>query len=109
LRLGNDDHCLEAHRGTHQRQPDPGVAGGAFDDGAAGFQKPLFHRILDDVERGAVLDRLAGVHEFRLAQDGAAGFLGRLAQLDEGRVPDGVGKVLANGHGGPFVNCVSQV
>ena len=53
-----------------------------------GLQLPALHRILDDAERGAVLDRLAGVHELGLAEDRAAGFLRGPLELDEGRAAD---------------------
>ena len=61
LGFGNDDHRLEPHRGPDQRQTNPGVARRAFDNGAAGAQKPLGHRIADHEQGRAVLDRLAGV------------------------------------------------
>ena len=40
---------------------------------AAGPQRALLDRVLDDEESGAVLDRLARIHEFGLAEDIAAG------------------------------------
>ena len=39
LGVGDDDDGAKAHRRADQRQPDPGVAGGALDDGAAGPQR----------------------------------------------------------------------
>ena len=41
-----------------------------------GLQRAALHGILDDEQRGPVLDGLAGVHELGLAEDGAAGFFG---------------------------------
>ena len=75
LALGfrDDDDGAEAHGVADQRKADAGIAGGAFDDDAARPQFALFDRILNDEQRGAVLDRLAGIHEFGLAEDRAAG------------------------------------
>ena len=90
LALGfrNDDHRAETHRIADQRKPDAGVAGGAFDDHAAGLQLALFHRVLDDEQGGAILDRLAGIHELGLAENGAAGRRGHALELDQRRVAD---------------------
>ncbi len=79
LRARDDDDGFVAARRRHKRQADTGVAGGAFDDHASGFQQAAFFRILDDIERGAVFHRAARIQEFRLAVYVAAGFLGRLA------------------------------
>ena len=79
-------------------QPDAGVAGGALDDGAAGLQRAARERIADDEQRGAVLDRLAGIHELGLAENGAAGQFRRLAELDQRRVADGGDNVLLDIH-----------
>ena len=49
---------------------------------------PLSIASRDDAERRAVLDRMAGVHEFGLAEDGAAGFLRRAPKLDQRRIAD---------------------
>jgi len=58
------------------REPDPCVAGGAFDDRPARAQLPPFFGILHDIQRGAVFDAAAGVLEFGFAEDLAAGFVG---------------------------------
>ena len=44
-----------------------------------GRKRAARDRVLDDEQRGAVLDRLAGIEEFRLAQNFAAGRLGGAA------------------------------
>ena len=72
-------------------EADAGVAGGALDNRAARSQPAARHRLGDDAERGAVFDRGAGVHELGFAEDGAAGFLGGAAKLDERRAADGGG------------------
>ena len=53
-----------------------GIAGGAFDDSAAGFQKPALFGIADYVEGCAVFDAAAGILEFGFAEDCGAGLLG---------------------------------
>ena len=88
LGLGNHDHRAVAEGVADQRKPDAGVAGGAFDDGPAGFQHAPPLGIAHDVERGAVLDRAAGVQELALAEDLAAGRLGRAVETDQRRVSD---------------------
>jgi hypothetical protein len=58
-------------------------------DDAAGLQQALVNRIVDDERRGAVLDRLAGIDELGLAEDGTSCRLGRTLELDQRRVADG--------------------
>ena len=78
-------------RVADNREADPGVSGGAFDDGAAGLEQTAFAmRVLDDEERGAVLDRLAGIHELGFAEDFAAGALRGPFQADQRRIADRV-------------------
>ena len=79
LGIGDDDDGLEAQRIGHHRQADAGIAGRAFDDGAAGPERAARDGVPDDEQGGAVLDRLAGIEEFRLAQNFAAGLLRRRA------------------------------
>src|SRR4029078_519232 len=90
LALGDrdDDDLLEAHGIANDGEADAGVAGGSFDNGAAWPQLTLGNRVLDDEQGGAVLDRLAGIHEYVVAENGASGKLGGLLQLDQGRVAD---------------------
>ena len=89
LRLRDHDHGLEAHRVRDEREPDTGVSGGAFHDGAAGPERAARDGVFHDEQRRAVFHRLAWVQEFRLAQDFAAGVVRRAAQPDERRVADG--------------------
>src|SRR6202040_2835342 len=88
LRVGNDDHGLVAQGIGDERETDSGVARRTFDDQSARPQAPARDRVVDDGERRAVLYRSAGVHELRLAQNGAAGQFRRLAQFDERGCPD---------------------
>src|SRR5690606_32967653 len=95
---GHYDGALVAERLGDHSQADAGVARGALDDPPAGLQEPLPLGVADDVERGPVLDRLAGVHELGLAEDFASGRFAGVAQTDERSVPDGVEHAGANGH-----------
>src|SRR5262249_43735017 len=83
---------------AHEGKADAGVAGGSLDDHAAGPQPAAFHRILDDEQRRPILDRLAGIHEFGFAKNGAAGLLRCALELDEGGVADRLGDSVANLH-----------
>jgi hypothetical protein len=82
----SSDHGPETKRVRHQRQPDSGIAGGSFDNRAAGFQDAPRHRIPDNIEGGPVLDRLAGIEEFGLAENVAACELGCALKADQRRV-----------------------
>src|SRR5438045_11383 len=73
LRLRDDDQRAIAARVADDREADAGVAGGAFDDQAAGLEEPALLRVEDDVQPGAVLHRAAGIQELGLAEDLAAG------------------------------------
>ena len=79
-------------------KPDAGIARGALDDHAAGPQLALFHRVLDDEQGGAILDRLAGIHEFGLAQNGATRRRGDAFELDQGSVADRLDDSVAELH-----------
>ena len=99
LRLGDDDDGAEAQRVADHGEADAGIAGRAFHHRAAGPQRAALDRVLDDVERGPVLHRLAGVHELGLAEDGAAGLLGGALELDEGRAADRGGHAVGERQG----------
>ena len=85
LALGFGDHndCGIAKRLSDHSEPNACVTRGAFDNGSAGPQRAALFGVADDVEGGAILDRLGRVHELCLAQDGAAGFLRRPLQFDQ--------------------------
>src|ERR1700752_4098023 len=99
LGLRDDDDGAIAAGVADQSEADAGIAGRSLDDDAAGAQQALLLGILDDGERGAVLDRAAGVEELSLAQDPAAGRLGGGLQLDQRRAADAVDETMANIHG----------
>ncbi len=98
LRLGHDNDGAVAACVADQREADAGIAGGAFDDDAAWLQQAALLGVLDDVERGAILDRTAGVEELGLAKDRAASRLGGAAQLDQGGIADCADKTVADVH-----------
>ena len=99
LGVRDDDDAAKAERIADQRQPDAGIAGGAFDDDAAGLERPALDRVLDDEQRGAVLDRLAGIHELGLSQNRAAGGRRGALELDQRRVADRFDDTVADLHG----------
>ena len=55
-----------------------------------GFSAPDALGGAHDPERGAILHRLAGIEELRLAENLAAGLLGSAPEADERRVSDDV-------------------
>jgi hypothetical protein len=87
LGFGNDDHRLVAERAGDHRQSDSGVAGSSLDDRAAGTQQALSLGVADDLQRCAVLDRLAGIEELGLAENGAAGGFRRRPERMRGVLP----------------------
>ena len=96
LRVGNDDQRAIAARVGDQRQPDAGVAGGAFDHDAAAVDLAARLRLQDHLARRAIFDRAARIHEFGFAEDGAAGRRRRPLQLDQRRVADGFDDTVAD-------------
>src|SRR5439155_3106554 len=101
LRLGQHDDGAVAARIADQRQADAGIAGRALDDDAAGLQQAAFLGVLDDVERGAILDRAPRVQELGLAEDHAPRDLRGAAQLDQRRVAERADKPVADIHDSP--------
>src|SRR5690606_26579922 len=93
----DDDGTIAAGAGDDGKA-DAGIAGGALDHEAAGFQLAALFRFEDHLAAGAILHRLAGIHELGLAEDGAASDLGRAAQPDQRRVADSVDDVVTNMH-----------
>ena len=74
----------------------------AFDHEPAGLELAALLRLEDHLPAGAVFHRLARVHEFGLAENGAAGRLRGALELDQRRVADGFDDVCTYlRHGGP--------
>jgi hypothetical protein len=74
-------------------RPMPVLPAVPFHDGPAGAQRALRDGVADDEKRRAVLHRLAGIHELRLAEDVTPRGVADLVEPDQRRVPDGGGKV----------------
>src|SRR6185312_3131223 len=83
-----DEDGLVALRLGHQGQPDAGVARRRLHDGAAGPQFPGLLRLLDHLQRDAVLDGPSGVQVLEFHQDGGPDALGDLRELHQGGVAD---------------------
>ena len=85
----HDDNAI-AQRAAHHGQADPGIAGRAFHDRAARFQRAILFRGAYDAQCGTVLDRSARIEKLCLAEDFTPGLLGRLFEADQGGVADEV-------------------
>ena len=64
----------------------------------AGRERSPRDRVANDIERGPVLHRAAGIHEFRLAENAAARRFRRRAQFDQRSLADGVDHIGGYGH-----------
>jgi hypothetical protein len=84
---------------SFDRESDAGVARCRFHHKAAGPEIAAFLGFENHPFAGAIFHRLARVHEFGLAQNGAAGFLGCALELDERRMADRFDDVVVNFHG----------
>ena len=73
-------------------------ASGAFYHETASAQFAALLRLQDHLPRRAVLHRLAGVHKFGFAENGAAGCVGGAPEFDQGRVADDVDDVFVYLH-----------
>ena len=100
LRFRNQDQPAIAARAGHDCEPDAGIAGGRFHHESAGSEVATFLGFEDHPFAGAIFYGLAGIHEFGLAQNGAAGQFGGVPKLDQGGVADGVDDAVANLHNG---------
>ena len=103
----HDQRPVTARAGDH-RKTDAGIAGGRFHHEPAGLEVAALLGFQDHPFAGAVLDRLAGIHEFGLAENGAAGRLGSVLELDERRVADRFDDVVVEGHVLEIAGCLPQ-
>ena len=103
LRFRHHDDRAIPERAADDRQADAGVAGRPLHDGAARPQRAGSFRIPDDPQRGPILDRPAGIHEFAFPVDVAPRALGWPLQPDEGRLADKAGDVVRYPWHEPFL------
>ena len=92
-----EDAAVSLHRGP-ERDAHAGVAARVLDDGRAGLDPPFALRLVEDVQRHAILDGAAGVHEFALGIDRRVLGTDELVQPDEGRLADRLQDVVEDGH-----------
>ena len=98
LRFRDQDQRAVTARAGDDGETDTGIARGRFHHEPAGLEVAALLGLQDHPLARAVLDRLAGIHEFGLAENGAAGQLGCALELDEGRVADRFDNVFVEGH-----------
>ena len=100
LTLGfrNDDQGPVTARIGDYRKTDPGVTGSPFHHQAGALQVTPLLGFEDHLLAGTILHRLSGIHELGLAENGAAGRLRSLLQLDEWRVADRFDDVMVDVH-----------
>src|SRR6185369_16120362 len=104
LLVGRGEDALVAFHDRSDGEAHAGIAGGAFDDRAAGFEQTGFLRVLDHLHRHAILDRVARIEslDFRqhrgvdeAARDPVDAHHRRVADC----VEDGVAYLLVDGRG----------
>jgi hypothetical protein len=83
---------------AHMREADARVAGGSLDHGAAGLEDPAPLGVQHDPLGGAILHRAAGIHEFRFAENFAAGLFAHAAQPNQGSIADNIRKSVTDTH-----------
>ena len=75
LRIRDHDDGTKAERISDKREANAGIPCSALNNEAAWLQFAARDRILDDGEAGAIFHRAAGIEEFGLAENRAAGHL----------------------------------
>jgi hypothetical protein len=100
LGLGDHDDGAIAAGARHDRKSDPGIARGRLDHQATRLQRAALLGLQDHPFAGAILHRLARIHEFGLAENGAAGQFGCALQFDQRRVADRLDDVFVECHVG---------
>ncbi len=100
LLVGRREDALVALDDGRDREAHAGVAGGAFDDRAAGLQLAGLLGVLDHLHRHAVLDRVAGIGRFDLGVDvGGDDALRDAVEAHHRRVADGFEDVVVDWSG----------
>ena len=67
--IGNDEDELVALLAGHEREPEPGIAGGGLDERAARLQASVVFRRLDHGKRDAILDGTARILALQLQEE----------------------------------------
>src|SRR5262249_30913165 len=98
LGVGNEDQGAIAACACDHCKPDAGIAGGGFHHEPAGPEIATLLRFQDHPLAGAVLDGLARIHEFGLAENGAAGQFGSMLEFDQRRIADRLDDVVVELH-----------
>ena len=93
-----DEDAFVAALLGHQRQPDAGVAGGRFDDGAAGLELAAGLGGVDHLDRDAVLGAAAGVEVLDLGRNRAGAFGDNGVQLHQRGIADELTDVPGDAH-----------
>src|SRR6185437_8187408 len=100
LIVRHHDHAAIAASVANMREANPRVAGGALDHGSAGLERAAAFGVQYDPLGRPIFDRTAGIHEFRLAEDFAAGLIAEPAQANQGSGADRAGKPVTDPHHG---------
>ena len=85
--VGYDENQLVALLRRHQRQPQPGVAGGGLDDGAAGLEPAVARRGFDHRQPDSILDRAGRILVLELHEQPARAGV-EAGDLEHRRVAD---------------------
>ena len=88
-----ENHFVTANRGD-ERQAHAGIAGSAFDDGAAGLEQALFFGLVNHGDADAVFHRAAGIDVVGLDVNLRLQALVDAIQADQRRASDGLENVV---------------
>ncbi len=80
-----------------EREAHAGVAGGAFNDGAAGLEQTVFLGIFDHFQGHTVLGAVSGVEVFHFGVHGSGNAFHGFVQLDQWCTANGFQNVLVDG------------
>ena len=89
-----EDDFIAAHAGD-ESEPQAGVAGRAFDDGAAGLEFAGAFGFFDHGDADAVFHRAAGIHVIGFDPNFGGGIFRQTVEADDRRVADGFEDVVA--------------
>lgn len=89
-----EDDFVTAHGGD-EGEAHAGVAGSAFDDGAAGFEEAFALGLVDHPDADAIFDGAAGVEVIGFDVDGRLNVFGEAVEADERGAADGFENVFA--------------